>query len=148
MRLLSGPPARGRLHPPDGAPWTPGRPTPSGRARRRPPILGWNVGDGHPHDDQPIQAIQRRLPFAPGELVVLRMESQPLHRPVQEYFLNDEYFVMDAALGIVERGRRDVRDLVDQQPWLLNGPVPLQVTWRHPQHHPAHRTAGGEEVLA
>lgn len=55
---------------------------------------------------------------------------------------------MDAVPGIVERGRWDVRDLVDTQPWLPGGPVPLEVTWRHPQHHPAYRTANDEEALA
>ncbi|WP_181807341.1 DUF3556 domain-containing protein [Streptomyces shenzhenensis] len=105
-------------------------------------VVGWNFGDGHLHDDQLIEAIQRRLHFAPGELVVFWVESQPIHRPVQEYF------VMDAALGVVERGRWDVRDLVDQQPWLPDGPVPLDVTWRHPRHHPAYRTANGEGALA
>ncbi|MEU6777055.1 DUF3556 domain-containing protein [Streptomyces sp. NPDC046759] len=105
-------------------------------------VVGWNFGDGHLHDDQLIEAIQRRLHFAPGEFVVFWVESQPIHRPLQEYF------VMDAALGIVERGRWDVRDLVDQQPWLPSGPIPLEVTWRHPEHHPAYPTASGEEALA
>ncbi|MDQ6524590.1 DUF3556 domain-containing protein [Nocardioides sp. LHD-245] len=93
-------------------------------------IIGWNFGDGHLHDDQLIEALQRRLAFAPGELVVVWVESQPIHKPTQEYF------VMDAALGIVERGTWLVSDCVREQPWLPNGPVPTEVTWRHPEYHP------------
>lgn len=95
-------------------------------------VIGWNFGDGHLHDDQLIEAIQKRVGFAPGEFVVVWVESQPIHKPTQEYF------VMDAALGIVERGSWLVTDCVKEQPWLPNGPVPTDVTWRHPQHHPAH----------
>ncbi|MGW5466068.1 DUF3556 domain-containing protein [Streptomyces sp. NPDC003996] len=109
-------------------------------------ILGWNFGDGHLHDDQLIEAIQRRLRFEPGEFVVVWVESQPLHRPTQEYF------VMDAALGVVERGKWNVRDLTEEQPWLPNGPVPVTVTWRHPADHPQHRLGPraqtGEEAPA
>ena len=39
------------------------------------------------------------------------------------------YKVIDAALGVVERGTWKVTDAVDEQPWLPNGPIPLQVTW-------------------
>ena len=95
-------------------------------------LLGWNFGDGHLHDDQLINAVQRRVNFEPGEVVVVWVESQPIHKPTQEYF------VMDAALGIVERGSWLVADCVQEQPWLPNGPVAHQVTWRHPQHHPVH----------
>ncbi|MFT4288049.1 DUF3556 domain-containing protein [Nocardioides sp.] len=87
-------------------------------------VIGWNFGDGHLHDDQLIEAIQRRLHFQPGEFVVVWVESQPIHKKYQEYY------VMDAALGIVERGRWNVRDAVDAQPWLPDGPIPVEVTWR------------------
>ena len=93
-------------------------------------VIGWNFGDGHLHDDQLIEAIQKRIGFAPGEFIVVWVESQPINKPTQEYF------VMDAALGIIERGTWLVTDCVEQQPWLPNGPVPTHVTWRHPQHHP------------
>ncbi|GAA4094293.1 DUF3556 domain-containing protein [Nocardioides kongjuensis] len=91
-------------------------------------VIGWNFGDGHLHDDQLIEAIQRRIGFAPGEFVVVWVESQPIHKKTQAYF------VMDAALGIVERGTWLVSDCVKEQPWLPNGPIPTTVTWRHPQH--------------
>ena len=94
-------------------------------------VIGWNFGDGHLHDDQLINAIQRRIGFEPGEFVVVWVESQPIHKKTQEYF------VMDAALGIVERGTWLVADCVKEQPWLPNGPVPTSVSWRHADHHPA-----------
>jgi hypothetical protein len=37
--------------------------------------------------------------------------------------------VIDAALGIIERGRWKVADAVNEQPWLPNGPIPLRVEW-------------------
>jgi len=96
-------------------------------------VIGWNFGDGHLHDDQLIEAIQKRIGFEPGEFVVVWVESQPIHKKTQEYY------VMDAALGVVERGTWRVADAVAEQPWLPNGPIPLQVTWRHPAYHPASR---------
>jgi hypothetical protein len=98
-------------------------------------IIGWNFGDGHLHDDQLIEAIQKRIGFAPGEFIVVWVESQPIHKPTQAYF------VMDAALGIVERGTWLVTDCVAEQPWLPNGPVSTQVTWRHPEFHPETQVA-------
>ena len=72
------------------------------------------------------------------------VESQPIHKPTQEYF------VMDAALGIVERGTWRVADAVAEQPWLPDGPIPLEVTWRHAAYHPAHRqsTESASEVTS
>jgi hypothetical protein len=91
-------------------------------------IVGWNFGDGHLHDERLIAAIQKRLGLAPGDLVVAYCESQatPWRNPPQEYR------VIDAALGIVERGNWNVGDCVDEQPWLPNGPVPLRVSWTAP----------------
>ncbi|WP_028655473.1 DUF3556 domain-containing protein [Nocardioides sp. J54] len=90
-------------------------------------ILGWNFGDGHLHDERLVRAVQDRLHLAPGDLVVVYCESQATpwrtSRP-------QHYRVIDAALGVVERGTWDVRDCVREQPWLPNGPVPLQVQWR------------------
>ncbi|MCR1786441.1 DUF3556 domain-containing protein [Nocardioides carbamazepini] len=89
-------------------------------------LVGWNFGDGHLHDERLISAVQKRLGLEPGDLVVAYCESQATpwrtSRP-------QEYRVIDAALGIVERGTWDVRDCVKEQPWLPNGPVPLAVTW-------------------
>jgi hypothetical protein len=44
--------------------------------------------------------------------------------------MTQEYKVIDAALGVIERGTWNVKDLVDEQPWLPNGPIPLNVTWQ------------------
>jgi hypothetical protein len=91
-------------------------------------VLGWNFGDGHLHDERMIAAVQKRLNLAPGDLVVAYCESQrtPWLNPPQEYR------VIDAALGVVERGTWDVADCVAEQPWLPNGPVPLRITWTAP----------------
>ena len=54
------------------------------------------------------------------------VESQPIHKDCQEYK------VIDAALGVIERGRYQVADSVAELPWLPNGPIPLHVTWSRP----------------
>jgi hypothetical protein len=86
-------------------------------------LVGFNFGDGHLHNEELIRAVQDEAAFEPGELVVVWVESQPIHRRVQHYK------VIDAALGVIERGTWDVADLVAEQPWLPNGPIPLNVTW-------------------
>ncbi|WP_338751806.1 DUF3556 domain-containing protein [Janibacter alittae] len=105
-------------------------------------VIGWNFGDGHLHDDQLIEAIQKRVGFAPGEFIVVWVESQPIHKATQEYF------VMDAALGIIERGTWLVTDCVNEQPWLPNGPIATQVTWRHPELHPDSDQHDGDKEMA
>jgi hypothetical protein len=86
-------------------------------------IIGFNFGDGHFHDERLIAAIQKRCHFEPGEFVVVWVESQPIHKDRQQYK------IIDAARGIVERGSYRVADAVAQQPWLPDGPIPLEVTW-------------------
>ena len=73
------------------------------------PIVGWNFGDGHLHDERLIAAVQRRLNFAPGELVVAFVESQPIHKNAPQ-----AYRVIDAALGVVERGTWNVARRVER----------------------------------
>lgn len=91
-------------------------------------LVGWNFGDGHLHDERLVAAVQKRLNLQPGDLVVAFCESQatPWSNPPQRYR------VIDAALGVVERGTWNVHDCVAEQPWLPNGPVPLDVTWAAP----------------
>ena len=89
-------------------------------------LTGWNFGDGHLHDERLIEAVQQRCHFAPGELVVTWTESQPIHR---NYI---EYRVIDAALGVVERGTYVVRDATEALPWLPDGPIAHRVTWTKP----------------
>ncbi len=82
--------------------------------------LGWNFGDGHLHDEQLVDALQKRCRFEPGEVRVVLLEAQPFHRGTQAYRL------VDAATGEIERGYVEVTDLVDRQP--TDHDVPLHVT--------------------
>ena len=87
-------------------------------------LVGFNFGDGHMHNYRMIEALQRRCNFAPGEFTVVWVESQPIGKKTQEYM------VIDAAQGVIERGTWNVADAVAEQPWLPNGPIPMNVTWR------------------
>ena len=82
--------------------------------------LGWNFGDGHMHDEQLIEALQRRCHFEPGEVRVVLIDAQPIHKQRQEYR------IVDAATGELERGYVEVRDMVDRQPWDDTIPVHVQ----------------------
>ncbi|MFF9157490.1 DUF3556 domain-containing protein [Streptomyces sp. NPDC014846] len=78
--------------------------------------LGWNFGEGHLHNDQLLSAIQDRCGFAPGEVRVICLEGQPIHRQTQAYEVHD------AALGPLERGHVTVHDMLTRQPWPTDGP--------------------------
>jgi hypothetical protein len=86
-------------------------------------LIGFNFGDGHLHNEDMIAAVQREAAFEPGELVAVWVESQAWGSRVQHYK------VIDAALGVIERGTWKVADAVSEQPWLPNGPIPTAVTW-------------------
>jgi Transmembrane protein of unknown function (DUF3556) len=86
-------------------------------------IVGFNFGDGHFHNEHLIAAIQKRCHFEPGEFIVAWVESQPINKKYQQYK------VIDAALGVIERGTYQTADAVAQQPWLPDGPIPLNVQW-------------------
>jgi hypothetical protein len=86
-------------------------------------IVGFNFGDGHFHDEHLIAAIQERCHFEPREFLVAWVESQPIRKHRQQYQ------IIDAALGVIERGSYRVKDAVTQQPWLPGGPIPPEVTW-------------------
>lgn len=60
--------------------------------------IGWNFGDGHMHNEQLIAALQARCHFEPGEVRVLLLDAQPIHRQRQEYRL------VDAATGSSNAG--------------------------------------------
>ena len=94
-------------------------------------LIGFNFGDGHLHNEDLINAVQARCGFEPGEFVVCWVESQAIHSKVQHYK------VIDAALGVIERGTWKVSDAVDEQPWLPNGPIPTEVSWRATTDAPA-----------
>jgi hypothetical protein len=102
-------------------------------------ITGFNFGEGHLHDEHLIRSIQKRCQFEPGEFIVTWVESEPVWHGYQRYW------VMDAAVGIVERGRWQVKDCVEAKNWLPDGPIPTQVEYqlegyervRYPARHPA-----------
>ena len=87
-------------------------------------IVGFNFGDGHLHNQRLIEAIQKRCQFAPGEFVVVWVESEPVWSGHQQYW------VIDAAVGEIERGSWAVNDAVKEIPWLPNGPIATRVDWR------------------
>jgi len=93
-------------------------------------LIGFNFGDGHLHNEDLIKAVQTEAAFEPGECVIAWVESEAFGSGVQHYKL------IDAALGVVERGTWKVADAVAEQPWLPNGPIPTEVTWsrRGDQH--------------
>ncbi|WP_420110102.1 DUF3556 domain-containing protein [Mycolicibacter arupensis] len=73
--------------------------------------IGWNFGDGHMTNEQLIEALQQRCGFEPGEVRVVILDAQPIHRQTQAYRL------VDAATGEFERGHVKVADMVARQPW-------------------------------
>jgi len=83
-------------------------------------VLGYNFGDGHFHDQRLLAAVQERCDFAPGEVRVVTLESQPAHVQRQRYR------IWDAAEGLVEEGYVDVAEMAKRQPWLDEEPFPVQ----------------------
>ena len=61
--------------------------------------------------------MQRRCGFGPGEVRVVLLDAQPIHRQTQRYRL------VDAATGEFERGYVNVDDMVARQPWDDDVPV-------------------------
>ncbi len=89
-------------------------------------LTGWNFGDGHCLDERLISALQERCQYEPGDVVIAWTESQPaFDKKVQ-------YRVIDAALGVVEKGWYHNDDAYNTQPWLPDGPIPHTITWTRP----------------
>ncbi|ANW66305.1 hypothetical protein BCA37_24460 [Mycobacterium sp. djl-10] len=82
--------------------------------------IGWNFGDGHMSNEQLVAALQSRCHFEPGEVRIVMLDAQPIHRQTQQYRL------VDAATGEFERGYLEVADMVTRQPW--DDTVPVHVT--------------------
>ena len=79
--------------------------------------IGWNFGDGHFHNEQLMAALHERCGFEPGEVRAVMIDGQPIHRQRLQYRL------VDAALGELESGHFEVRDLVTRQPWQADVPI-------------------------
>jgi hypothetical protein len=100
-------------------------------------IAGFNFGEGHFHDKHLIAAIQKRCKFAPGEFIVVWVESDPVYKGRQEYW------VYDAAVGVVESGSWSVKDAVEAINWLPDGPIPVKVDFRMPGYERVRYPSGG-----
>lgn len=83
--------------------------------------IGWNFGDGHFSNEQLIAALHQRCRFEPGEVRVVILDAQPIHRQTQQYRL------VDAATGEFERGYVRVADMVTRQPWDDDVPVHVEM---------------------
>jgi hypothetical protein len=79
--------------------------------------IGWNFGDGHFSNEQLVAALHKRCHFEPGEVRVVMLDAQPIHRQTQRYRL------VDAATGEFECGYVRVADMVTRQPWADDVPV-------------------------
>ena len=73
--------------------------------------LGWNFGEGHLHDEQLLNAIQKRCNYESGELRVVMVESQPLFNAVHRWR------VVDAHDGEMQRGETRIAEVIGLQPW-------------------------------
>lgn len=74
-------------------------------------ILGWNMGDGHLHQQRLLEAVQNECQYEEGELRCIFVEAQPIQRP----FL--AWMIADAKTGVLESGETSVKELLALQPW-------------------------------
>jgi hypothetical protein len=87
------------------------------------PLVGWNFGEGHLHNEQLLEALQRRCQFEDGDIRVVILEGQPIH--VQRQW----YRIVDAKTGLIEAGYVEVADMLSRQPWPEPGDeFPVHVT--------------------
>jgi hypothetical protein len=87
------------------------------------PLVGWNFGEGHLHNEQLLAAVQRRCHFEDGEVRVIILEGQPIHTQRQWYR------IVDAKTGLIEAGYVEVADMLSRQPWPEPGDeFPVHVT--------------------
>jgi len=75
------------------------------------PLVGWNFGEGHLHNEQLLEAVQRRCNFEEGDVRIIVLEGQPIHTQRQWYR------IVDAKTGLIEAGYVDVSDMLSRQPW-------------------------------
>lgn len=87
------------------------------------PLVGWNFGEGHLHNEQLLEALQRRCNFEDGDVRVIVLEGQPIH--IQKQW----YRIVDAKNGLIESGYVDVSEMLTRQPWPEPGDeFPVHVT--------------------
>jgi hypothetical protein len=91
------------------------------------PLVGWNFGEGHLHNEQLLEALQRRCHFDEGDVRVVILEGQPIH--IQRQW----YRIADAKTGVIEEGYVSVEDMLTRQPWPEPG-----------DQFPVHLTHGGD----
>jgi hypothetical protein len=90
------------------------------------PLVGWNFGEGHLHNEQLLAAVQRRCHFDDGDVRVIVLEGQPIQTQRQWYR------ILDAKAGVLEAGYVDVADMLTRQPWPEPGDeFPVHVTAQH-----------------
>ena len=93
------------------------------------PLVGWNFGEGHLHNEQLLEAVQRRCNFDDGDLRVIVLEGQPIH--IQKQW----YRILDAKTGLIESGYVDVADMLTRQPWPEPGDeFPVHITTQSVVH--------------
>ena len=76
-------------------------------------LLGWNFGDGHLHGAALLEVVRQRCGFEPGELRVITVEAQPIHRAELRWCIHD------AADGPIDTGVVRISQLCARQPWEL-----------------------------
>ena len=87
------------------------------------PLVGWNFGEGHLHNEQLLEAVQRRCNFEEGEVRVVVLEGQPIQHQKQWYR------IFDAKTGLIEAGYVNVSYMLTRQPWPEPGDeFPVHVT--------------------
>ncbi|MEO0602798.1 MAG: DUF3556 domain-containing protein [Myxococcota bacterium] len=84
-------------------------------------VVGWNFGEGHLANRQLLRAVQAQCGFEPGELRVISVESQPIHRR------DAAWWITDAATGEVASGRMTIAQMGEGQPW-PDGPAEAPAT--------------------
>lgn len=91
------------------------------------PLIGWNFGEGHLHNEQLVAAVQRRCNFGEGDVRVVILEGQPIQTQKQWYR------IVDAHAGLIEAGYVTVEDMLSRQPWPEPGDeFPVHVTTPRP----------------
>ena len=78
-------------------------------------VLGWNFGEGHLCNDRLLDAIQPYCRFEEGEVRVICVESQPLHRWALHWR------IVDAVRGQLDEGDAELTDLMRRKPWDWGG---------------------------